>query len=502
MRSFAPALLIALTAALSCIAFGVFARPYSMHRAVHFVAVRGSDSGPGTADRPWATLNHAAAHARAGDTIIVRGGLYVLSMQIRPRRSGRSDARITFIAYPGEKPILDARKIPYGALHQGNLDNGVFQIEDVSYIRVADLTIINSHEAGFTIRDASNIDLINNSTRDTFSSGIAVWDTDHKGEKTRHIRILGNSIRRATIWGLAPPGVPMGREEPQEALSVAGAVNFVVAYNHVYDGDKEGIDIKETSKNGKVHHNFVNNMGRQGLYLDSWFGELSHIEVFSNVLEDCRGAGIALSVENGRSLHDVDIYNNLVFANSGTGLLFSRWGVDNPRWNVRIKNNIFYHNGYGPPGAGQDYYWITGGLYLYSTNLHDISIIANIFSENRGFQIGYSKTFLKQSESWETVARKKNIGISGNLIDGRNLLDEPIQTGGDPPDGIEIYAVNGIKAIFGNPLFKDPSSQNFDLRHGSPAMSSHFAVGASSARSTGNFWWKRNFPPTIAGLRN
>ena len=46
-------------------------------------------------------------------------------------------------------------------------------------------------------------------------------------------------------------------EPPHEALSIGGAVDFEVAYNHVYDSDKEGIDIKETSKRGKVHHNLV-----------------------------------------------------------------------------------------------------------------------------------------------------------------------------------------------------------------------------------------------------
>ena len=72
--------------------------------------------------------------------------------------------------------------VPRSALVKDGLDNGAFQIEGVSYVRVANLTVINSHDAGFTIRDSSNIDLINNSTKGTFSSGIAVWDTNHEGE--------------------------------------------------------------------------------------------------------------------------------------------------------------------------------------------------------------------------------------------------------------------------------------------------------------------------------
>ena len=151
--------------------------------ATHFVAVNGSDDGPGTIDRPWATINHAAEQAGPGDTIVVRGGQYVLHAQVRVRNSGRSNAWITFMGYSGEGPILDAQLIPRSALVQGGLDNGAFQVEGISHIRVANLTVINSHDAGFTVRDSSNIDLINNSTNGTFSSGIAVWDTNSRRQE-------------------------------------------------------------------------------------------------------------------------------------------------------------------------------------------------------------------------------------------------------------------------------------------------------------------------------
>src|SRR5258707_10021307 len=63
--------------------------------ATYFVTLSGNDAGPGTATRPWKTINHAAELARAGDVVVVRRGRYVLSAQVRPRNSGRSDAWIT-----------------------------------------------------------------------------------------------------------------------------------------------------------------------------------------------------------------------------------------------------------------------------------------------------------------------------------------------------------------------------------------------------------------------
>src|SRR5262249_52871550 len=68
--------------------------------ATFFVSLNGDDGGPGTVNRPWATINHAAKQATAGDTVVVRGGRYILSAQIRVQNSGRPHAWITFVGYP------------------------------------------------------------------------------------------------------------------------------------------------------------------------------------------------------------------------------------------------------------------------------------------------------------------------------------------------------------------------------------------------------------------
>ena len=117
----------------------------------------------------------------------------------------------------------------------------------------------------------------------------------------------------------------------------------------------------------------------------------------------------------------------------------------------------------------------------FSTNVHSITIRNNIFSDNRGFQIGYSDLFLKDHPSWQVVAREQNIQITGNLIDGRNIIDSPIESGGYPIDQVKIYAVSGDRATFGDPLFKDPANQDFTLGRRSPAAISRVAAKARLA---------------------
>jgi hypothetical protein len=140
---------------------------------------------------------------------------------------------------------------------------------------------------------------------------------------------------------------------------------------------------------------------------------------------------------------------------------------------------------------------MTGGLYLYSPNVRDVSINDNVFSDNCGFQIGYSELFLKDSRSWQTVAREKEIAINGNLIDGRNTIGSPIESGGNVQDRVKIYAANGRRAILGDPMFKNPANQDFMPRRSSPAAAAGTTAGAYAFRSPRDLWWKQNFPPQL-----
>ena len=44
--------------------------------AEHYVATDGKASNPGTKARPWPTIGHALKKVKAGDTVIVKDGLY------------------------------------------------------------------------------------------------------------------------------------------------------------------------------------------------------------------------------------------------------------------------------------------------------------------------------------------------------------------------------------------------------------------------------------------
>ncbi len=78
-----------------------------VHAAVFEVAQRHSqanDGGPGTSERPWRTISRAATNVAAGDTVIIRGGIY--RERVFVKSSGSATAPIRFEAAAGEHVVV------------------------------------------------------------------------------------------------------------------------------------------------------------------------------------------------------------------------------------------------------------------------------------------------------------------------------------------------------------------------------------------------------------
>jgi hypothetical protein len=468
---------------------------------IFYVAPDGSDRNEGSLAHPWLTVNHAAEVLKAGDTVYVRAGTYALTQQIRVKHSGTEKQWITYQAFPGERAILDAsavRVLPPSGQPPFDHDQGALQLENVAYIQVKGLEIVNSHNSGITARNSHHVSLYNNKIQNTFSPGIGVWGSQYQ-------KVMGNTVVNANAREMA--GFPNNfSETPHEAISIGSVEHFEVAYNLVRDGQKEGIDVKETSTHGTVHHNYVHHMARQALYIDSWNGALTDVEMFHNVAHDCKGAGFVLSVEGGAIAENIWFHHNLLYDNWGSGIFFSRWGKDGLRRNVRIHNNTVYRNGDGQPNPGEAYFWLTGGLYLFSDNLQNIEIKNNLFSENTGFQIGYSDRYLARNPDIEAIFRQKKIVIDRNWIVGENATTRPIYAGWPPDNYANIYGTNGTSALVETPQFVAPEAGNFYLRHSSALAQSELtanpnqlpaAIGAFPSEATATLWWQTNFPPSL-----
>lgn len=389
----------------------------------YFVSTSGNDGNSGSISSPWATIQRACNTLQPGDSVIIRDGVYYTDKIIRPRNSGTKDKWITYYVLPNERVVIDGDSVKYldeeakkdtklrervarrgkdiNSVSISSFTIGIFHIEKVNYIRVVGLEVQHSHDAGFIVKGPSKcVELINCKTDETFNSGIGVWYADS-------VKVLYCEITRANNEKKAFQ-YTVRYEAPHEALSLAGAKYFEVAYNNVHLSFKEGIDCKEVSAFGRIHHNHVHNMLRQGLYIDCWFGLLHDIEAHDNYIHHCDIAGIAISGEGEQaSMENIKIYHNLVIDNKGSGILFGTWGKDRLRKNIEIYNNTIYNNGQPGHWTGEN-----GGIDIRSENIKNLKIHHNVIYQNWGFEIGLTQKNAKT----DSLLRANQISVYDNVL--------------------------------------------------------------------------------------
>ncbi|RME67061.1 MAG: hypothetical protein D6781_13970, partial [Verrucomicrobia bacterium] len=437
--------------------------------ATYHVAPGGDDTNPGTSDAPWATIARAADTLQAGDTVIIRGGTYPITEPIVPKNSGTPDNWIHYVGAPGETVIIDAndRFVDSGTSLR---DEGAFQIEGRVYLRIVNLEIRNSHNAGFMIRGAPpaddrpetlsethHIELLACRTSGTFSSGIGAWFADH-------IRILGCTVEGANDPALRQPA-PNDATGPHEALTIARCRYFEVGWNHVLDGFKEGINVKGVSRDGLVHHNTVHGHARQGLYVDARLGPyppipgLSRTEhlTFAHNLSFDNEWGMAIAAEEtSGQLYDLVVVGNLFVNNRGSGLFFATWAEQGPMEKITLAHNAAVGNGSAGHWAG-----VTGGFDLRSANVTDVALINNLAAFNHDFGIG---TFADPTTESAALA-DRGITVSHNAVFPSTDVHHDGGAGFGP-----LHSNDGLEAITADPRLIAPAIGYFQLEPDSPVL--------------------------------
>jgi hypothetical protein len=333
----------------------------SAERTVFWVAKGGSDAGQGTADDPWATLQHAADRVTPGSVVYVGGGIYDQRFEIPS--SGAPGRPITFAAAPDERVMLDGSslEVPAG-------QSAMITIDSERYIVVRGFEIsgyrtdVTGHvPIGILVTGASDhIRLEGNVVHDmgtTFQGrnggdahGIAVFGTaaDHPIED---VRIIDNELARLDLGS-------------SEALVVNGNVDgFLIEGNRVHDTNNIGIDVigfegtapdptVDQARDGVVRGNAVWNVdsygnpayGRDrsadGIYVDGG----RDILIEGNTIHDVN-IGIELASEHaGRSTRNVTARNNVVYDSTAIGIAIG--GYDRRRGSTEdcvIVNNTVVH---------------------------------------------------------------------------------------------------------------------------------------------------------------
>ncbi len=327
---------------------------------VLFVSDSGRDDNPGTHFYPYATLQKAADAAEPGDSVYVLAGYYKEKVLIRNIK-GSKDKPVVFkalgeVVLEGPDDIslkgydlkigdydmpLSSQEHPYYPYYPG----AVVRIENCSNVRFDNFIVRDSKWLGIAAYNCEGLTIFGCTVTDTMASGIYVLDS-------KKVLVAHNEVMRACGY--------LHRQRvhgSQEFVSMVNCVDFEVAYNRVHESGTwervegkhsgvggEGIDAKEHSQNGKIHHNYVYNLSRLGIYIDAWDAQdLRNVEVYNNVVHDCLN-GIAIGAEQGGTVAGLKIYNNVLYRNRGAALELFSWGKNGRKRDIKIYNNTICNN--------------------------------------------------------------------------------------------------------------------------------------------------------------
>jgi len=333
----------------------------------YFISAEGSDSNPGTEEKPWKTIQRAAEAAAPGSTVYIKAGIYYERIDIKV--SGNSaDEPTIFRNYNSDQVIVD------GSRSAASVQEDLIHISNQSFVQLIGLELVNN----------------TNEEEDFFVTGIGVWG---KGEgieirncKIHQIRYTGDSpdagAQAITVYGrdgtepitrLVIDGNEIWDIESgaREAIALSGNVDgFQFTNNYVHDTNNTGlalngykklgkepvcpIEADNRARNGFVGYNKMernsrganpsyssDDYGAAGIYADG----AKDITIAYNTCTE-NDIGIAVGNETRNKVSSgILVRDNLIFGNNAGGLQVGGTDV-NRGWAVdcRFLNNTLYSN--------------------------------------------------------------------------------------------------------------------------------------------------------------
>jgi hypothetical protein len=455
-----------------------------------YVSTVGDDSNPGTIEKPFRTIQHAADRAKPGATIYVRGGIYCQQLTIKGSGNAQ-EGFITFQSQPGEQAILDG-----ACLTPGEGDSSMVMMRDVSFIRIQGFEIRNyrtrdyrSVPAGIRVfGGGSHIEILENDVHNIEQNfegrsarehgangfGIAVYGTDARTPISELI-IAGNQVHHLKT-GLSESLVLNG--------NVAG---FQVTKNHVHDNNNIGIDAigfeqtapdpaVDRARDGVISENVVYNITARGnpaygdgpdsdgIYVDGG----TRILIERNVVHDV-DFGIELASEHfeGNTSH-VTARNNLIYSCHAAG--FAIGGYDLKRGATEdtvIVNNTLYSNDTWKTGSGEFLMQFYLRNNVFKNNIIYVGEHGRVLSSKSGPR-DRTPTVILDYNLYYLPAGSKVAKWSYDEKNFSSFEDYVHATGNDR------------NSRFTNPRFVDSTSNNFHLQPDSPARGSGGHLGSQS----------------------
>lgn len=392
----------------------------STSEMTYYVSNGGKDTNSGSIDEPFKTIQKGLSLIIAGDTLLIREGIYNEKVDIE--NSGSSAGFITIKNYPNERVILKAN----------NTGGANLSIFNKSYIRIEGLELCNNSgedtPTGISIEGSGRyIEIVNNKVYDITSNsnahGIAVYGANKKSPISK-LLIQGNEVYNCKLG-------------QSESIVLNGNVTeFKVINNTIHDNDNIGIDFigyegtagsgeTDRARDGLCADNIIynissiknptyNDYGAGGIYVDGG----QNIIIERNYIKNC-DIGIEIASEHkGKAADSIIVRNNLILDSTAyAALVLGGESKSHGRaTNIKIYNNTIYNG--------------ETALVISNANSSTNEVKNNIF---------YKVNRIMEGKTGD------------NIIENNMTLD---------------------------PDFVNPLSENFELKDGSPCIDTGVSVDA------------------------
>jgi parallel beta-helix repeat protein len=383
----------------------------------YYVSPTGSDNNAGSAQSPWATLQHAVDTIAPGDTILVNSGTYV---GCRIGMPGNPSAVKTLEAAPGAAVLVNAPG-------PDNKHNSIIEVENFALTMsdwvIAGFEVANSPNYGIDVRVTDRITVENNHVHNSALTGIFTAfsnyvviqnnETDHNNE---HGIYQSNSsvypaIRGNNSHDNASAGIHMNGDDTEAPPN----------------GKKTGLVQYATVEDNIIWNNGT--AGGSGINCDGVDDSL----IANNLLYNNHASGISLyAIDGAHGSSNNMVYNNTILMAPNSRFVINipndGGGKKPPVGNI-VKNNILYT----PDSNHGSILVAKAGVEGFES---DYNVVVNVFSINNDNS---------------TISLKK---WQSHGYDLHSIIATPEQ------------------------LFINPAANNYQLKPGSPAIDAGTTLSA------------------------
>lgn len=389
--------------------------PATARADVFHVAPGGSDDAAGSAQAPWATLQHAADQVGPGDEVVVAPGHY---SGFRVNTSGTMQSPIVFRASAGGVVIDD----------DGPTGDGV-RLQNVSHITIEGFDIVGVSGRGIAHRGATPTSPV---------SGLVIRNNlvDNVGEEGMYMSEVSNSLLEGNVikdaGGTHTHGLYLANAGSDDTTIrgniISGAGVAGIHFNGDLSVGGDGIISGLVVEDNIIHHN-----GQNGLNIDGVQDSLFRNNlIYGNALNGAR----AFRIDGAAGPDHLRFINNTILVPPGAGWCIR---ISDPGTGFVIANNILVNENSNngsiafksmPTGLDSGYNAVLG---QFSTNGSTLLSLG----EWQGLGFGQSTLTIDPNQIFEAPGNDDYRAKAGSQV-----IDAGVAAlGGEPAPSLDIRGV-------------------------------------------------------------